>query len=787
MRYLILTLISVCLVLLSGLSFALEPVILSDDKGEYPLGKHLEYLEDKSGKRGIKDVSSKELSKLFVKSNVDILNFGFTPSAYWIRFKIQIPENSRDDFMLVYEKPITDYLHVYTEQENGQYKLTRKTGSNLPFSTRDIPHRKFVFHLSNQDFISAKYIYIRVKTRASMGVSLRVFKKLAFYQKDHNEQIILGIYYGVIFIIVVYNLFLFLILKDINYINFVYNLIFFGFFLNACINGLTLEYLWPSSPWWSERSLPFFISLSIFFGLNFARNFLNLKSHSPRLNQFTYVISAVLILAMILSLLSVFYKLIQVLNLLSGTYAIFMVCTSLYILKKGYRPAKYLAIAYLAVLVSVLIFILRNQNVIPHIFVTNYSMQIGVLLEVIFFSFALADRINILRDEKEAAQAEALKLKDDFVKTLKEKVNERSLELEQNEERYKVLVERSPYAIILYRDGAVVFLNQSALKLLRSEHADQVLGSAISKICGEDFESEVLEVLQNQSEHDDQVSFMEEKITRLDGDVIEVEIAVMPLMFKGQESILAMIKDITERKRVERLREDTERIVKHDLMNPINGIMGYSELLKQDKLLSESKVHQIATYIYNSGSQMLHLVNNSLNIFKMEEGTYQLTLEECDIIRLLSEVDKELMPLWKGKSIRMVYQLNDREMDMAESYFLYIEKYHIKNVLGNLLKNAIEASPEGENVRVHIGKIHGDFHEIQIHNKSAIPESIIGTFFDRYTTSGKSNGTGIGTYSARLIARAHGGDIRFTTSEETGTTLYVTLPAKTQSKTQNTK
>jgi signal transduction histidine kinase len=96
------------------------------------------------------------------------------------------------------------------------------------------------------------------------------------------------------------------------------------------------------------------------------------------------------------------------------------------------------------------------------------------------------------------------------------------------------------------------------------------------------------------------------------------------------------------------------------------------------------------------------------------------------------------------------------------------------SMLSNLVKNALEASPEGGVVT--IGLCTGAQPEVTVHNMGAVPEAIRDRFFEKYATQGKSSGTGLGTYSAQLIARTLGGDIHMRTSEQEGTTVTVRFP-----------
>jgi signal transduction histidine kinase len=120
-----------------------------------------------------------------------------------------------------------------------------------------------------------------------------------------------------------------------------------------------------------------------------------------------------------------------------------------------------------------------------------------------------------------------------------------------------------------------------------------------------------------------------------------------------------------------------------------------------------------------------------------------------------------------------------RQIDLKDEFLIAGEETLLETMFTNLIKNAIEASPEGGTVTVSMNTIEMQgqpFHLIDIHNLGVIPMDIRENFFEPYTTSGKASGTGLGTHSALLVARTHKGDINFTTSEQEGTHLLVSLP-----------
>lgn len=237
---------------------------------------------------------------------------------------------------------------------------------------------------------------------------------------------------------------------------------------------------------------------------------------------------------------------------------------------------------------------------------------------------------------------------------------------------------------------------------------------------------------------------------------------------------IAVKEDITEQKRIERLREDTERMLKHDLLNPLNGIIAFSDIISIN--ISEGeKIKKYANLINESGNQMLYRIQHSLDLFKMEEGIYELKLDEINLNIMLKKLKSDFVYLMDKKKINLIYFVNGSSIDKADDYYICADCIHIYSMFENLIKNAIEASPENSRVSVDITK-QNDEHHIKIHNFGVVPDEIKSRFFDRYITSGKANGTGLGTYSAKLIARVHGGNISFRSLEKEGTTLYVTLP-----------
>lgn len=267
------------------------------------------------------------------------------------------------------------------------------------------------------------------------------------------------------------------------------------------------------------------------------------------------------------------------------------------------------------------------------------------------------------------------------------------------------------------------------------------------------------------------------------------------LATKSQDGVVVwngMLTDITEIKRIESLRADVERMVRHDLKSPLTGIGGLAKVLLRDELTDRQR--EIVSTIYQSAMKLLHMLGHSMALFKMEEGAYELQPEPFDLVRMLHCLHDEFLPSASAKSLKFTHLLDGRPMSWDDRHMLSGEAILLESLFANLIQNAVDAAPEGTQITIAVRspkdasedildngselhqRTHGAMHVIGIHNFGAIPREIRDHFFDRYVTRGKEHGTGIGTYSAMLIAKTHGGTIRFTTSESEGTHLIVSLP-----------
>ncbi|HKK65576.1 MAG TPA: PAS domain S-box protein [Clostridia bacterium] len=237
---------------------------------------------------------------------------------------------------------------------------------------------------------------------------------------------------------------------------------------------------------------------------------------------------------------------------------------------------------------------------------------------------------------------------------------------------------------------------------------------------------------------------------------------------------LAIKEDITERKELERLKEEVDRMTQHDIRSPLNGIIGIPQVLMDEANLTDSQ-REYLQMIIDSGRSVLNMINLSLTIYQIERGIYEYSKNHFDLLKLVKQSLGDTEIISKSKNLKINISTVGFASQNPDSVLVEGEALLAYSVISNLLKNAVEASPEGQSLEVEI--THNSDILFSVHNKGVVPEKIRNSFFDKYSTYGKDGGSGIGTYSAKILSEAQGWYIEMQTHEAHGTKISVTMPA----------
>lgn len=263
------------------------------------------------------------------------------------------------------------------------------------------------------------------------------------------------------------------------------------------------------------------------------------------------------------------------------------------------------------------------------------------------------------------------------------------------------------------------------------------------------------------------------EMKRADGSVFPAELKAQAGFFNGKPVRVVSVRNITDRVYAEQMREDVERIIHHDLKSPLTNIIGIPEaMLNMPSTPPEQRRWWEA--VSKSGYRMLAMIENSLNLYKMEVGTLQPARTPVPLTEVVDSISADLHFLFQQKKLAFNCLTPEGAPPVINS-----DRVLLYQMLSNIVKNAAEASPLGGAVTVSI-KREADRLRLEVHNAGAIPENVRARIFLKHAQTTKASGSGLGAYSAQLIARTLGTALSFTTSEEEGTTFSILFPADPQ-------
>ena len=368
-------------------------VQLHDTQESYTIGKGVLYLQDKASSLRINDVVSQTNSFKTLEKNE--LSFGFTKSTYWFKIPLEYfakDENRAKQWWIDVDYALLDDITIYQQVENDMHLLVH-AGDSMAFNAREVKWRSFSSVL---DTSCSSTLYIRVQTQSSMQVPIKIYSSEKIASVKQSQTLFFGFFYGVLMLIVFYNLFLFIVWNDKNYL---YYLFFISTFVlwRLSIDGLGHQYLWPNLQWFADKGALIFIGLTIFNALLFTRSFLHLKEYASRLNLVLIALQVFIALVIVGSLFLPYGIMIKVLISLVFVVPVLLLFAGIKALQFKYRYARFYIAGWTVFLGASVIFALNKLDIIGGYEYIRYFQPVGSLIEVAFFSLALAERINILR------------------------------------------------------------------------------------------------------------------------------------------------------------------------------------------------------------------------------------------------------------------------------------------------------------------------------------------------------------------------------------------------------
>ncbi len=398
-----------------------QPVLLSQSHAIIKLAPYSLVLEDSGQSLTIDDINTPERQLQFAP-HAKGLEFGYTAEAVWIAFVLDNQSQEEDEYLLEVGYPLIDSITLFEPQydalgDNLHWRA-ETLGDRLPFNARPFKLRTFVFKLKLQPG-EVKPYFLRVASTSSLSVPLTLYSEDAYYEYLHYHQTYIGIFYGICFGLLAYNLFLYGATREKSYLLYL-GVVLSNVYTASCFDGFNYIVL-PWFPYWQNVAIYASMCITLWFSHQFTRVYLQTHESLPRFDRVLRGLSLLAIAEFVLFLV-VPGKLMSIAILATVALTIITIlATAALKVRRGYEPAKLFLAAWIVMLSPIFIGVLNALNILSFHEVTPYIHKIGVAGEMIILSLALGSRINILKQaEQEALQlatrAEAEgKAKSDFL------------------------------------------------------------------------------------------------------------------------------------------------------------------------------------------------------------------------------------------------------------------------------------------------------------------------------------------------------------------------------------
>lgn len=406
-----------------------SPILLNQEDTLFFIGTNCEIKSNEPQAVTINEIMAE--TDFTKNTNEHVLLGGSKPKNIWLKFTVDNKKNDQSYLELMF--PLIDKAILYTV-ENNQIVDIQQSGQNMPFEKRALHTNTLTFNLKKSESSVITY-YLNINVKWVCNIKPKIGTVKSILKSHHYHDLMQGIFFGVIMVLILYNCFIYLQLKDNVYI--LYSLyLFCGSAFVIRHEGLTVEFLFSNHPHLNDYSL-ILPSLTSLFGMLFSIKFLNTKEELPRTHKALKVVLFLYVSSLLLVLLSYFEWSLLAAYFISPFSTVIIVIAAVTIWKRGNPTAKFYLIGWIVLSIGLSIFLLENSGMIHHSIFTEYALHTGISLEAIILSYAIAHRFGMIKKEQENMQVEMIemfRLSQGLVKrqnrSLEQKVQERTLELQ---------------------------------------------------------------------------------------------------------------------------------------------------------------------------------------------------------------------------------------------------------------------------------------------------------------------------------------------------------------------
>ncbi|MFC4346452.1 diguanylate cyclase [Kordiimonas lipolytica] len=375
---------------------AAAPVEIDGLRSVIDVTPHLDILEDTDYQFSETDLRDAFFDARFEPLYRGAANYGFSKSAWWVRFSVKNSGDKADKVTFKLDYPLLDYVDVWVFS-GKELIQSWETGNRRAFDSRPIGHRDFLFPLTVEAG-EQQTIYMRVRTDGPVNIGLSLYGQHSLLPKIELEYLAFGAYFGGFLLLALCISLLYLVDRHLAFLYYLTYILSYSSYMMA-FNGLAFQYLWPDAPEFGQISRPILLTLSIIFLLQFSRSLLGIKSLSPFLHRAVTGLQLVLMPILLLVPFVGYGALVMPLAILNLVALGLVLAMGVTAHLRGEAAARYYLMAWSVFLVGLLLYLLKVFGLLPHNFITHYGFQVGSFFEFIFLSAALGVRVKQLRHQ----------------------------------------------------------------------------------------------------------------------------------------------------------------------------------------------------------------------------------------------------------------------------------------------------------------------------------------------------------------------------------------------------
>ncbi|MBL3556305.1 response regulator [Marinobacter sp. JB05H06] len=737
------------------------------------LGSCVWYLEDPEHTLGFNDILSGSAGS-FTRHEGGVLNFGYTESAYWARFDLQVGAGAAlTDWILELALPLVDEVVLYVVQD-GELVEQRRAGYEGDWSGRDLAVPNPTFRLTLEPGTSTR-IYLRITNTNTFRLPITLWHPDAYIEKVSVDEAVRGILLGSILAILAYNLFVAVAVRERSNIYYVLYLVSATVFIaTEQVHGIQLLEERPALL--NKEYLHFQIIMTWFWGLLMARSLLETRERSADLDKVIQLCLYSIVATFVLSLFLPYHTAMEWIVLASILLSTILIVVS-YLSWRYYNPAaRSYFFAWTLALVGFGIYAFTVMGYLPLNMFTTYAPQFGLTAQIILFSFALADRIKQVQGEALGWSQRAL----------------------ANLRRYQSLFDNAIEGVFqMSLDRRFVTANPAMARLMGYSSSRELLDRNPDALETCFADERVRRWVIGQLESRGTVKGIEARYYTCYGEERWATISLHTVYDNDGEPahLEGTCIDATERhqrQRIEREREQ-ERLEKelarnsaeaksqflanmsHEIRTPLAAIIGYGETLL-DPDLTEKEKHSSAETVVRSGRHLLDLINDILDHSKIDANKLDVDIVSVNLPELLDEIRAFFGPRAREKGLEFHVVC---EFPLPEQ--IATDPTRFRQIIINLCGNALKFTEKGSiSLNIRCDRPQQRLVARVVDTGIGMKPEQLGRLFDPFAQGSAAiarqyGGTGLGLSISRRLAELLGGNISVTSTYGEGSEFELSI------------